>query len=542
MALADDGKKIVRLNFTSNQAAAKKEFKNLVGEGKKYKAGLLIWNHWKKQTNPNVKLTVYSRGSSLEFADHGMDVYEAVARYLQNDLGLYKKVPQTAKDAGLITIAERDRRRKAENERIKKILAKLPSGQLFRTYNFDAVFVRHETGQIWRNRVNNNVMSNVANTFEQFTRQQVNTDKNFTMVGVSMQAGCLLTTDAAGYDSAFTQRAIGYAVRNRLLQYAAFDIKNKILLDVNTPDHQSRFFAIVKDTKTDEIKRYNLTMRDQSKAQRQFNELTKDKTKIGAFGFDGSNPRWVGYASRVSAYADVDTMLGQFVQRRLNRCKKDEPETLIFKKERDEEIAKTLKTFRQKHEANKKFLADLKSHRAKHPSLFNRFPRPVYFSIYSFRPGHKFRGTLPFYRVNYAAYSYAQILQYAINRINSLTNWEASRNNNRAGEKVQRVHRTRNAEVKLGTYFHMGVLGSGAPRILWSSSGDIKNCKYGQTLLGYIWRNSDPSGSPKPFWRESRADFLKYHAWKWTQTVAMTKDKSDYFKSFSVYEDRATGK
>jgi hypothetical protein len=88
----------------------------------------------------------------------------------------------------------------------------------------------------------------------------------------------------------------------------------------------------------------------------------------------------------------------------------------------------------------------------------------------------------------------------------------------------------------------MAVLGSGAPRILWSSSGDIKNCKYGQTLLGYIWRNSDPSGSPKPFWREGRRDFLKYHAWKWTQTVAMTKDKKDYFKSFSVYEDRDTGK
>jgi len=107
---------------------------------------------------------------------------------------------------------------------------------------------------------------------------------------------------------------------------------------------------------------------------------------------------------------------------------------------------------------------------------------------------------------------------------------------------VQRVYRHRNAETKLGAYTHMAVLGSGAPRILWSSTGDIKNCKHGQTLLGYIWRNSDPSGSPRPFWKDGRSDFLKYHAWKWTQAVAMTKDRQDYFKSFSVYEHRVTGK
>jgi len=409
IALADDGKKVVRLNFTANRAQSIKEFKALVGEGKKYKSGLLMRNRMQNTGNVGVRVYVPARASSTEFEDHGMDVHETVARYLQN-LGLYKKVNKDGK-GGLETIAERDARWKIEGDRLRKLTSAIPTGQLFRTYNFDAVFYRPSTGAIWRRRYNTNQMQNLVNTFQAWANQQMKVDVPYTMVGVGMQAGCLLTTDKAGYTSYNTQRAIGYAIRVRLLHYAVFDVKDKILLDVNTPDHQARFFAIVKDTKTDEIKRYNLTMRDQGKAQRQFNELTKDKTKIGAFGYDGLNPRWVGYASRVSRYEDVDAMLGQFAQRRLNRCKKNEPETLVFKKDRDEAIAKTTKAFRQKAEQNKKFVADLRAHMAKHPALRNRFPRAVYFSVYSFRAGHRFRGTTPFWRVSYTAYSYAAILR-----------------------------------------------------------------------------------------------------------------------------------
>lgn len=382
-------------------------------------------------------------------------------------------------------------------------------------------------------------MNIIRNTYVARYKHVMKQQRSFTMVAIARQGGCLFTTSKEGYKGRDTQRAIGYAIRNRLIQFASFEYKNKIIIDVNTPNQEARFIAIVKDTKTDEIKRYNLTMRDQGKAQRQFNELTKDKSKIGAFGFDGAKARWVGFASRVAKYEDVDVMLGQFAQKRLNRCNKNEYESLISADERKAAIIKTKKAFRQKSELNTKFLAELKSHRRKHPALFNRFSRVVYFSIYSFRPGTSFNGKTNFLSVNQAAWSYAQILQKAANRITRLNAWEAGK---LRGKLIHKVYRNRFAETKLAPYTHMAVLGSGAPRILWSSSGDIKNCKYGQTLLGYIWRNSDPSGSPKPFWRDGRSDFLKYHAWKWTQTVAMTKDKKDYFKSFSVYEDRVTGK
>lgn len=170
--------------------------------------------------------------------------------------------------------------------------------------------------------------------------------RSFTLVSIARQAGCLFTTSKDGYKGRDTQRAIGYAIRKRLIQFASFDYKDKIIIDVNTPNHQARFIAIVKDTKTDEIKRYNLTMRDQGKAQRQFNELTKDKSKIGAFGYDGAKARWVGFASRVAKYEDVDVMLGQFAQRRLNRCNKNEYEKLIYADERRADIMKTKKAFR----------------------------------------------------------------------------------------------------------------------------------------------------------------------------------------------------
>jgi len=41
---------------------------------------------------------------------------------------------------------------------------------------------------------------------------------------------------------------------------------------------------------------------------------------------------------------------------------------------------------------------------------------------------------------------------------------------------------------------------------------------------------------------ESRADFLKYHSWKYTAAQAPTEDKKDHFKSFAVFEDRDSGK
>lgn len=114
MALVDDGKKVIRVNFNANKAESIKEFKQLVGEGKKYKAGLLLDNRWRDpyRLGPNHRLQVYARGSSGEFEDLGMDIHELVGRYLQ-DLGnpKHKKAHHNQKDLNLLTVAVlKDRR------------------------------------------------------------------------------------------------------------------------------------------------------------------------------------------------------------------------------------------------------------------------------------------------------------------------------------------------------------------------------------------------------------------------------------------------
>jgi hypothetical protein len=63
-------------------------------------------------------------------------------------------------------------------------------------------------------------------------------------------------------------------------------------------------------------------MRDQGKATRQFDKLTKEDTKIGALGYSHrSSARWVKYKSSAKAYSDVEVALAQFAQRRLGLFK-----------------------------------------------------------------------------------------------------------------------------------------------------------------------------------------------------------------------------
>lgn len=73
--------------------------------------------------------------------------------------------------------------------------------------------------------------------------------------------------------------------------------------------------------KTEEVKKYNLTLRDQAKAVAQFEKLTQSDDKIGALGFNGmpGNPRWIKFVKHDGSMADIDVALAQFAQQRLDR-------------------------------------------------------------------------------------------------------------------------------------------------------------------------------------------------------------------------------
>jgi hypothetical protein len=104
MALVKDGDKVKRIDYSNNQGKSVKEFNAVCGEGKKYKVGVLTRNLG--------SVAVVASASDLEFERFGHDVYEIWTKYL-NQQGLYKKVSHTEAEADMLTIAERNRIRKA---------------------------------------------------------------------------------------------------------------------------------------------------------------------------------------------------------------------------------------------------------------------------------------------------------------------------------------------------------------------------------------------------------------------------------------------
>jgi hypothetical protein len=114
---------------------------------------------------------------------------------------------------------------------------------------------------------------------------------------------------------------IGEALRTYNLGRSSIEPAKAVYMSYNTPEQESRFFSIIKDLKTEEVKKYNLTLRDQAKAVAQFDKLTEDKDKIGALGFNGmpGNPRWIKFQNHNGSSADIDVALAQFAQQRLDR-------------------------------------------------------------------------------------------------------------------------------------------------------------------------------------------------------------------------------
>lgn len=92
------------------------------------------------------------------------------------------------------------------------------------------------------------------------------------------------------------------------------------------------------------------------------------------------------------------------------------------------------------------------------------------------------------------------------------------------------------------SYTHIVMQSVGLEPKLLLASENVFDSKEGQILLGYIYSTLDPSGTNLQWWKGGRQNFLKYHAFKYTKKVARTEDGKDYFKVFSILEDRDSGK
>jgi hypothetical protein len=177
----------------------------MVGEGKAYKAGMLI-------LNTNAYKTVYAQESALNYAEENFDGYEIFAQYLQEHCGLYKTGKTNEEELGMHTVRTRDaKRKKTEKEKFADVNA---SGMLARVYYFRQVVIRKDTGQIlsYASGNTNNLKTGIDRLKSRLRSSFINPMIPFEAFWFTQEGGAIHCT--AGWESETCQRLMGYAIRN----------------------------------------------------------------------------------------------------------------------------------------------------------------------------------------------------------------------------------------------------------------------------------------------------------------------------------------
>lgn len=345
MALVrDESNTVSRLNFTSNKATSVAQFNALVGENRKYKAGMVF-------SNVSPQKTVVAKLSAFQYDDKDMDIYEIWAQYLQDVCSVYLSPITNEKMTSLVTIKSREAARDAELTRMMKPLKEIKSQQLFQNYQFWLSVVQKDDGKLLKHNIgHSDDLGKAVDRYERYLKANyVNKDIPIDALFYVKEAGAI--SCSAGMSSRVCQRMVGEALRSYNLGRSSIEPAKPVYMSYNTPEQESRYFALVKDLKTDEVKKYNLTLRDQPKAVAQFEKLTQDADKIGALGFNGmpGDPRWIKFQKHNGTSADVDVALAEFAQQRLNRFL-DQNATLesiglLTKEARDIQVAQYKKQY-----------------------------------------------------------------------------------------------------------------------------------------------------------------------------------------------------
>jgi hypothetical protein len=250
-----------------------------------------------------------------------MDIYEIWAQYLQEVCQIYRYPITNEKMSSLVTIKSRESMRNAELTRIMNPIKEIKSEQLFQNYQFWLSVVQKDDQKLVKHLIgHSDDLSHATERYEKFLRANyINKDIPIEALFYVKEAGPI--SCSASMKSRICQRMIGEALRSYNLGRSSIEPAKPVYMSYNTPEQESRFFALIKDMKTEEVKKYNLTLRDQAKAVAQFDKLTQDDFKIGALGFNGmpGNPRWIKFQKHNSTSADIDVALAEFAQQKLDR-------------------------------------------------------------------------------------------------------------------------------------------------------------------------------------------------------------------------------
>lgn len=183
---------------------------------------------------------------------------------------------------------------------------------------------------------------------------------------------------------------------------------------------------------------------------------------------------------------------------------------------------------------------NVKALATKNKELARKYLKPLVVSVFSYQDGARWEATpstaYPFKHQHIAVWSYSQLLTRVSRRIYSLSN---------LAKRMEPIRYNKDldgrSDNRRDAYTHVVMQSVGLEPKLLLASENIFESKNGQILLGYIYRTLDPSGTNLAWWKGGRQNFLKYHAFKYTKKVARTPDGKDYYKVFSILEDRGSG-
>lgn len=336
--LVKDDDTVVKMNLTKNLGQSRAQFTAFVKpEDSEYKAGII---------GHTAKNSYWDRYSALPGAEKNMDCLEAIAKYAQKELKLYKESGTDEKAAKVLFRDKMDDKHKSALKKMREIYTG-KGERLYKQYIFYAVTYDKNThgfgrrawsGHYTMRAAMNTLVSDIYNNVVRHHREKAYAFFVHQTVPFHCSEGKL--------DTVLCKRMIGYALRHN------WQKADKKMLDrhIRSNDLRYQYIAYVKnDKKKDaEVKMVNLT-NNWSAAVSRYNQLVKganSEYNVGILAHSVQQSWWYPMTQKTGrmAHLDVYEMLADYCQKKLEIWKEDggdeKAAKLKLKSEWDEELKK----------------------------------------------------------------------------------------------------------------------------------------------------------------------------------------------------------
>lgn len=336
--LIKDDDSVVRMNLTKNLGQSRAQFKAFVKpDDSEYKAGIIghtAKNGW------------WDMHSALPGAEKNMDCLEAITKYAQKELKLYKESGTDEKAAKVLFRDKMDDKHKSALKKMREIYTG-KGERLYKQYIFYAVtydknthaFARRAwSGHYTMKAAMNTLVSDIYNVVVRHHREKAYAFFVHQTVPFHCSEGKL--------DTLLCKRMIGFALRHN------WQKADKKMIDsyIHKSDLRYQYIAYVKDDrkKDSETKLFNLT-NNWSAAVSRYNQLVKGANAeytVGILAHTVQQNWWYPRTQKTGRMANLDVyeMLADHCQKKLEIWKDDggdeKAAKLKLKSEWDDELKK----------------------------------------------------------------------------------------------------------------------------------------------------------------------------------------------------------